>query len=285
MIKQSITNPRSYFIRYSSFYLLSNMTCYDVSSMYIYFQFETSHMPGFEDLRPFVRSEYGFELECIKTLDGAEWLSWLVKDVSASQEGHCPKYVLKIGGVDDRDIGTELQWRQAMMKHFGDNGIVCSAVVPATSGQLHCSYKTDDGGKTEEWAHVEESPCDLTARYRTRIIVTKLGSHGILNTFRPRQNGRHFPDDIFKCIFFNENLWFRINISLKFVPRGRIYNVPIMAWRRPGDKPLSEPMMVRLLTHACVARPQCVNDSNNSDCMNRKHTPGSLKWIKQVTHN
>ena len=32
-----------------------------------------------------------------------------------------------------------------------------------------------------------------------------------------------------------------------------------MAWRRPGDKPLSEPMMVSLSTHICVARPQWVN--------------------------
>ena len=31
-----------------------------------------------------------------------------------------------------------------------------------------------------------------------------------------------------------------------------------MAWRRPGDKPLSEPMVVRLLTHICVTRPQWV---------------------------
>ena len=31
-----------------------------------------------------------------------------------------------------------------------------------------------------------------------------------------------------------------------------------MAWRRPGDKPLSEPMMVSLLTHICVTRPQRV---------------------------
>ena len=31
-----------------------------------------------------------------------------------------------------------------------------------------------------------------------------------------------------------------------------------MAWRRPGDKPLSEPMMVSLLTHICVTRPQWV---------------------------
>ena len=34
-----------------------------------------------------------------------------------------------------------------------------------------------------------------------------------------------------------------------------------MAWRRPGDKPLSEPMMVSLKTHICVTRPQWVNVS------------------------
>ena len=33
----------------------------------------------------------------------------------------------------------------------------------------------------------------------------------------------------------------------------------MMAWRRPGDKPLSEPMMVSLLTHICVTQPQWVN--------------------------
>ena len=85
-----------------------------------------------------------------------------------------------------------------------------------------------------------------------------------LNTFRPRQNCCHFPDDIFKCIFLNENVWILIKISLKFVPKGPINNniptlVQIMAWHRPGDKPLSEPMMVRLLTQICVIRPQWVN--------------------------
>ena len=33
-----------------------------------------------------------------------------------------------------------------------------------------------------------------------------------------------------------------------------------MAWHRPGDKPLSEPMMVSLLTHICVTGPQWVNE-------------------------
>ena len=84
-----------------------------------------------------------------------------------------------------------------------------------------------------------------------------------LNILRPRQNGRRFPDDIFKCIFLNENVRISIKISLNFVPKGPINNIPAlvqtMAWRRPGDKPLSEPMRISSLTHICVARPQWVN--------------------------
>ena len=84
----------------------------------------------------------------------------------------------------------------------------------------------------------------------------------LLNTLRQRQNGRHFPDDILKWVFLNENVWISINISLKIVPMGPIDNIPalvqIMVWRRPGDKPLSEPMMVSLLMHICVTRPQWV---------------------------
>ena len=50
------------------------------------------------------------------------------------------------------------------------------------------------------------------------------------------------------AFFMDENIWIPIKISLKFVPEGPVNNIPalvqIMAWRRPGDKPLSEPMMV-----------------------------------------
>ena len=70
----------------------------------------------------------------------------------------------------------------------------------------------------------------------------------MLNTFRPGQNGRCFPDDIFKWIFFNQNVCISINSSLKFVPRGPNNNIPtlvqVVTWRRPGDKPFSEAMMV-----------------------------------------
>ena len=93
-----------------------------------------------------------------------------------------------------------------------------------------------------------------------------------VNTLRPRQNGRHFPDEIFKCIFLNENVLVSIKISLKFIPKGPINNIPAlvqtMAWRRPGDRPLYEPMMIISLTHICVARPQSVN-------LRMKITPGN----------
>ena len=68
------------------------------------------------------------------------------------------------------------------------------------------------------------------------------------NTLRPN-SCLHFADNIFKCIFLNENTWISIKISLKFVSKALINNTPtfvqIMAWRRPGDKPLSEQMLAR----------------------------------------
>ena len=98
------------------------------------------------------------------------------------------------------------------------------------------------------------------------LVTWKMGwtwYMGCLNTLRPKQNGQPFPDDLFKLIFVNENVWTSIEISQKFVHEGPINNIPAlvekMASRRPGDKPLSEPMTVSLLTHICVTRPQWVN--------------------------
>ena len=85
----------------------------------------------------------------------------------------------------------------------------------------------------------------------------------IVNTLRPKEICRHFADDISKCIFLNENVLISIKIPLKFIPKCPINNitalVQIMAWRRPGDKPLSEPIMITLLTHICATQPQWVN--------------------------
>ena len=72
------------------------------------------------------------------------------------------------------------------------------------------------------------------------------------NTLGPRQNGRYLV-----CSWMKISITISIIISLKFVPKGSVNNIPtlitILAWRRPGNKPLSEPMVVILLTHICFA--------------------------------
>ena len=110
--------------------------------------------------------------------------------------------------------------------------------------------------------------------YPMRIWITCdiPGLRNHINTLKPRQNCGHFTDDIFKCIFLNENVWILQNISLQFISKVRINNIPamvqIMVWCQPGDKSLSETMMVSLLTHICVTQPQSVKNKilfNSSD--------------------
>ena len=99
----------------------------------------------------------------------------------------------------------------------------------------------------------------IKAEERTLVSPALL----VFNTLRPRQDGRHFADDIFMCIFLNENCCILIKFSLVYVRKGPTDNDPalveIMAWRRSGNKPLSKPMMIALPTHICVTRPQWVN--------------------------
>ena len=82
------------------------------------------------------------------------------------------------------------------------------------------------------------------------------------NTLRPRQNGCHLAEDIFNCIFLNENVWISLKISLKFVLKVPVNNTPaliqIMAWRQSGDKPLCEPMMAEF-NGICI---RCSNSMN-----------------------
>ena len=92
--------------------------------------------------------------------------------------------------------------------------------------------------------------------------TTNGGRFILIIKLRPRKHGCHLADDLFKCIFFNENVWVLVKISPKFADKSPINNiltlVQVMAWRRAGDKPLSEPMMVILPTHLCVTRFQWV---------------------------
>ena len=64
------------------------------------------------------------------------------------------------------------------------------------------------------------------ARLRFNEVDTSVKK--AFNTLRPRHNSRHFPDDMFKCIFLTENVWIPITISVKFVPKGPINNIPAL---------------------------------------------------------
>ena len=115
------------------------------------------------------------------------------------------------------------------------------------------------------WPHTQNDPwhnawdiLSLSFKHECHILETAY------NTLRLRQDGRQFPDDIFKYIFLNESCCILIQSSLKFAPKGPIDNIPsslwIMAWRCSGGKPLSGPIMWPcLLMHTCVTQLQWVN--------------------------
>ena len=65
--------------------------------------------------------------------------------------------------------------------------------------------------KGVRWHHVESD-----------ILKEVLIKSNIFNTWRKLQNGDHFSDGIFNCIFLNENVGIFIRISLKFVAKGSI---------------------------------------------------------------
>ena len=110
------------------------------------------------------------------------------------------------------------------------------------------------------------------------VVIMKCSPRNTINMYflclsylialTPRQNGRRFTDDIFKCILLNGNVGIRNTFPLKVVPKvvlkGQIPTlVQIMAWRRPGDKPLLGLMTVSLLAHICVTRLQWVKIPRN----------------------
>ena len=92
----------------------------------------------------------------------------------------------------------------------------------------------------------------------SKLVLIQFFKHTEAETKWQSFSRRYFQVQFleWRCINFDK-------VLLKFVPKGPINNNPalvqIMAWRRLGDKPLSESIMVILLTHICVTRPRWVN--------------------------
>ena len=103
-----------------------------------------------------------------------------------------------------------------------------------------------------------ESHLGMAWRLIMKMLFYDIKIH--IKPLRPRKMAA-----ISKTTVSNTFSWMKMyefQISLKFVPQGPISNIPAliqkMARRQSGDKPLSEPMMVRLLTHICITQPQWV---------------------------
>ena len=161
---------------------------------------------------------------------------------------------------------TKVQCRpdDQLTKTF-DNSHYCDVNMSAMASEItsvSIVYSTVCSG-ADQRKHQRSTSLAFVWRIHRWPVCKEFDLDNRINTLGPRKNGRHFADDILKCIFLNENAGILPKISLKFVPKVRINNIPalvqIMAWRRPGDKSSSEPMMVSLLTYICVTRPHWTN--------------------------
>ena len=148
----------------------------------------------------------------------------------------CPSSVVYLIYIS---LGTlPLQYKQLIFN---------SHVFSSPVDHFYCNWITK-----EKYCHISKGRNAMlnlnTWSILCEVINHHLGPVTTFNTFRPRLDGRNFQDGIHKCIFVNENVSIVIKISLKVVTKGPINNIPslvqIMAWRRSGDTPLSEAMMV-----------------------------------------
>ena len=73
---------------------------------------------------------------------------------------------------------------------------------------------------SQQWV-VEGTSEILGSRFEVSIQLMKQFA---LNSSLPGQNGLHFADDVFGCIFVNEMFYILIKISLKFVPKDPVNN-------------------------------------------------------------
>ena len=111
-------------------------------------------------------------------------------------------------------------WRPVELKEF-DTDYILHWVKTIT--RIFTTYSADCDDKVGimtplgfQWCHKQRHRM-LVIYLHNDVVRANFSSsedfHMLLNTSRSRQNGRHFPDSISKCIFLNENLWISIKIS------------------------------------------------------------------------
>ena len=104
-------------------------------------------------------------------------------------------------------------WACGFEQSFIQNFIYCE-VVPVISRSRNCIIW--EVRQVKICGNIEPCP-------HASIVLREC-----INSYPPGQNGCHFTDDIFKCIFVNGKFCILIKISLKCVPKGPIDNNPAL---------------------------------------------------------
>ena len=155
---------------------------------------------------PFVR---GIHRSTVNSLHKGQWRGALMFSLMCARIN---------GWVNNREAGDLRRYRHhydvIVMEYPGIERVL---IFHEEVFQLSWSTNDENAGMSSLWRHVS-----VTASQITNILT-------VFSTSRPRQNNSHFPDDIFKCPFFNANVWIPLKISPKFVPEVRINrNIPTL---------------------------------------------------------
>ena len=99
--------------------------------------------------------------------------------------------------------------------------------------------------------------------------------HFFVNTLGPRQNDRHFPDDIFNCILLKENICLKFQIKCSKLYNLQYSSIGLDNGLAPTRRQAIIWTIYRLPTHVCVTRPEWVNQIIKiSIC---------TQWVKYMT--
>ena len=120
------------------------------------------------------------------------------------------------------------------------------------------------------------------------MLLAMWSSHlgGGFNTLRSRQNRHHFADNIFQCVFLNENCCILIELSLKFVTKCSIHKICSIGSDN-GMAPIRRQAIIWIndglvYWHIYVTRPQWVNVEEAHDRASSHywvHYPGALSVV------
>ena len=135
--------------------------------------------------------------------------------------------------------------------------------------------------------HIHSSICNVCPLFRVSsdsldCVMNNLFNGTWLSFFR-RHIEMHFRE--WKCMNFHYD--FTEVCSWGSKKENIPALVQMMAWRLPGDKSLSEPVMVNVPTHICVTRPQWVEEQKKTDTdlfFQHDTVYGNIFFIKKISN-